>query len=158
MGESIQSYENNLSKASQPVLTNSKMPRDLKERSGDAMPPLTKSPDPVDEQTPGGIEDEGTLRDILSQRNEKRDELHPYTQTLKLSDIESCILVEDETFPPQERCTREKVSHSTISRNERKMTPTCLGDMLVIHFCRMRCLILPFSCCVLLMPSLRRAT
>lgn len=91
------------------------MPRDLQneraaEGAHEEMAPLTKSPDPVDEQIPGGLEDEDQLINILSQTNEKRDKIHPYVQTLSLSDIESCILLEDETFPPQERCTREKVS------------------------------------------------
>ena len=91
------------------------MPRDLTKEAeqSDTLPELTKSPESTDDgQIPGGIEDEGTLVDILSQRNEKRDEIHPYTQTLSLSDIDSCVRLEEETFPPQERCTREKVSHS----------------------------------------------
>ena len=57
-------------------------------------------------------DEDSMFRDIM-QRNtagtSKRDELHPYTQTLSLSDIESCIRLEEETFPPNERCTREKV-------------------------------------------------
>lgn len=36
--------------------------------------------------------------------------LHPYTQQLTLADVESCYILEEATFPPQERCTREKVS------------------------------------------------
>lgn len=40
----------------------------------------------------------------------KRDKVHPYTQSLTLADIESCILLENATFPENERCTREKVS------------------------------------------------
>lgn len=104
------------------------MPRDLKtqaaaEGSHEEMAPLTKSPDPADDQMPGGIEDEDQLIDILSQSNQKRDELHPYIQTLNLSDIESCIRVEDETFPPQERCTREKVSLSVyLSRSTSRLS------------------------------------
>lgn len=76
--------------------------------------------------------------DELGQSNAKRDPLHPYTQTLSLSDIESCIRLEDAAFPPQERCTREKVS--LLSQN----TPFsgCV-DMLVIRSRGMRCLLLP---------------
>ena len=76
--------------------------------------------------------------DELGQSNAKRDPLHPYTQTLSLSDIESCIRLEDAAFPPQERCTREKVS--LLSQN----TPSsgCV-DMLVIRSRGMRCLLLP---------------
>lgn len=83
------------------------MPRELKPIADESVAPtLTKSPEALDDEMPEG---EMTIEDILAQQNPKRDELHPYTQTLKLSDIESCILIENETFPPQERCTREKV-------------------------------------------------
>ncbi|KAI5366237.1 Putative GNAT domain, acyl-CoA N-acyltransferase [Septoria linicola] len=49
--------------------------------------------------------------DELGQSNEKRDPLHPYTQTLSLSDIESCVRLEDAAFPPQERASREKFQY-----------------------------------------------
>ena len=95
------------------------MPRDLSEYSkkppADSMPELTKSPEETEERAPGGIEYEQSMIDDMSQRNEKRDELHPYTQTLKLSDIDACVRLEEETFPPQERCTREKVSAFRLS-------------------------------------------
>lgn len=96
------------------------MPRDLeaiaKDKTLDDMPELTKSPEDMDEkerQGPMDVGDEyegGLLFSQLSQRNEKRDELHPYTQTLSMSDLESCVRVEEEAFPPHERATREKVS------------------------------------------------
>ena len=103
------------------------MPRELapiaKEDDLQGMPQLTKSPEQVDETGEGegatglhfGLgmgseEDEEAMIAALAQKNEKRDELHPYTQTLKLSDVDSCVLLESETFPPHERCTREKVS------------------------------------------------
>lgn len=38
------------------------------------------------------------------------EKLHPYTQQLTVADVESCAILEELTFPPQERCTREKVS------------------------------------------------
>ena len=95
------------------------MPRDLqavaKEDTLQGMPELTKSPEEVD-RTTMSAEDEGTMFDQLANRNEKLDELHPYTNTLKLSDIESCVRLEEETFPPQERCTREKVSLLVLKR------------------------------------------
>lgn len=47
-----------------------------------------------------------------AQQNSKRDDVHPYTQTLTLSDVESCVILEEAAFPPQERATREKVSQS----------------------------------------------
>lgn len=38
-------------------------------------------------------------------------QLHPFAQMLTINDIESCITLEDATFPPNQRCTREKVGH-----------------------------------------------
>ena len=96
------------------------------------MPELTKSPEETEERAPGGIEYEQSMIDDMSQRNEKRDELHPYTQSLKLSDIDACVRLEEETFPPQERCTREKVSAFFRSRLA-TTTAACHCDMLVLH-------------------------
>jgi hypothetical protein len=112
-----------------PLLTPTPaMPRDLnaiaKDQSApDDMPELTKSPDDLSPKEASGrpatatidAEDEdgmleGSLFSQISQRNEKRDELHPYCQTLKPSDVESCTRLEEEAFPPHERATREKVS------------------------------------------------
>ncbi|KAL9123971.1 MAG: hypothetical protein Q9217_006650, partial [Psora testacea] len=36
------------------------------------------------------------------------NELHPYVQTLSLSNLESCIALENAIFPENERCSREK--------------------------------------------------
>jgi len=41
----------------------------------------------------------------------KRDDLHPYTQSLSINDIDSCTKLEEETFPPDERATREKFEY-----------------------------------------------
>ena len=91
------------------------MPRGLqalKEDTLQGMPELTKSPDEDEhlESSAMNMEDEDDIINALSQRNSKRDELHLFVQSLTLSDIESCIRLEDATFPPNERCTREKVS------------------------------------------------
>jgi hypothetical protein len=96
------------------------MPRDLetlaKQNPLNDMPELTKSPDDIQGQQ-ASMDDEnempeGGLFSQLAQRNEKRDALHPYVQTLSPSDVESCVRLEEEAFPPQERATREKVSLS----------------------------------------------
>lgn len=39
----------------------------------------------------------------------EKDNLHPYVQTLSLSNLESCVALENAVFPDQERCSREKV-------------------------------------------------
>jgi hypothetical protein len=100
------------------------MPRDLeaiaKEDTLQGMAPITKSPETMedkDKMTLIDMDDEEAMINALSQRNEKRDELHPYTQTLSLTDVESCVQLEEATFPPHERCTREKVSHFVQSIN-----------------------------------------
>jgi hypothetical protein len=46
----------------------------------------------------------------------KRNQVHPYTQTLTLSDVDSCVILEDLAFPPNERASRAKVSLSFPSR------------------------------------------
>ncbi|KAI9732590.1 MAG: DNA damage-inducible protein 1 [Cirrosporium novae-zelandiae] len=37
-----------------------------------------------------------------------RDALHPFVQVLALSNVEDCVKIEDEAFPANERCSREK--------------------------------------------------
>lgn len=44
----------------------------------------------------------------------ERNDLHPYVQTLSLSDLESCVALENAVFPEEERCSREKVGPSAI--------------------------------------------
>lgn len=61
----------------------------------------------------------------------ERNDLHPYVQTLSLSDLESCVALENAVFPEDERCSREKVGPST----------TCLDycqsffDRMAFHIC-----------------------
>ena len=48
-------------------------------------------------------------------KSDARNELHPYIQALSLSDLESCVALENAIFPPQERCSREKVSYTSLT-------------------------------------------
>lgn len=95
------------------------MPRDLtsfvKEDALSDMSPLGRSEQHQDQQTtqqdPPGSQDEPPMmfRDsIQAKGNQERDELHPYTQTLTLSDVDSCVILEEAAFPPHERATKEK--------------------------------------------------
>lgn len=59
-------------------------------------------------------------------------DLHPYVQTLSLMDVESCVALENATFPENERGSREKV----------------IGD----HSCNS---LLPSMVCCAWMPSLQ---
>jgi hypothetical protein len=85
----------------------------------------------------------------MSQRNEKRDELHPYCQTLKPSDVESCTRLEEEAFPPHERATREKVSLCHLlqlyfASRKRIHWATCHSDTAVVLL-GATCAVVPFS-------------
>lgn len=94
------------------------MPRDLTELAKDAvvekMSPLDRTDnangDSVQQPAVGDKPVQGTMFAAQAQINSKRDDLHPYTQTLTLNDVESCVILEEAAFPPQERATREKVS------------------------------------------------
>lgn len=80
------------------------MPRDLFNRQpADQAESLTASPDA---QTPRFGSFAEQMR--VSGANENEN-LHPYIQTLTLSDVESCVALENATFPKQERCSKEKV-------------------------------------------------
>lgn len=48
------------------------------------------------------------LRTNRAKVNERND-LHPYVQTLSLSNLESCVALENAVFSELERCAREKV-------------------------------------------------
>ena len=39
----------------------------------------------------------------------QRNDIHPYVQTLSISNLESCVALENTVFPEEERCSREKV-------------------------------------------------
>jgi hypothetical protein len=56
----------------------------------------------------------GLLGGRMMQRGRKSpgdfDHLHPFTQVLSISTVDDCVNLEAEAFPPNERCTREKVS------------------------------------------------
>lgn len=51
----------------------------------------------------------GVLRNARA-GNKDLNDLHPYVQTLSLSNLEGCVALEDATFPEHERCSREKVN------------------------------------------------
>lgn len=40
----------------------------------------------------------------------KFDNLHPFTQVLSITNVDDCVILEEEAFPPNERCSREKVT------------------------------------------------
>lgn len=99
------------------------MPTDLdalaKDQAVKDMSPLDRTENPADStkdklptQVSSNEPDQANMFAAQGQQNAKRDNVHPYTQTLTLSDVESCVILEEAAFPPQERATREKVSLS----------------------------------------------
>ncbi len=50
------------------------------------------------------------LRDSRARTNQLND-IHPYVQTLSISDLKSCVALENAVFPEHERCSREKVRY-----------------------------------------------
>ena len=46
----------------------------------------------------------------------EKDNIHPYVQTLSISNLESCVALENAIFPEQERCSREKVDKPPMRR------------------------------------------
>lgn len=90
------------------------MPRDLQSLKEDSLSGNVPSPGTTASPSPMSQEDENSMINKISETHgkSKRDELHPYTQCLTVNDVESCTKLEEATFPPEERCTKEKVSCS----------------------------------------------
>lgn len=121
------------------------MPRDLESERAtlENLPPLSTAPrigsppisaapsDPIDIPQPpptslnladGQMEgDPGDKIMLDLQREDSRSQLHPYAQTLTVSDVDSCTRLEAAAFAEGLRCTREKVGppHSTNWRYKR---------------------------------------
>ena len=45
------------------------------------------------------------------ERIKEQNNIHPYVQTLSISNLEDCVALESACFPEQERCSREKVDY-----------------------------------------------
>lgn len=91
------------------------MPRDLaamRDQILNGMPELQKSSATLDPaQTEKGSSNYEP-KDKISRDMDKQDHLakiKPYTKSLTISDVGSCLELEEATFPPEERCTKEKV-------------------------------------------------
>ena len=65
------------------------------------------------EYVPLGPEDKSDLsywfRQAPTRQPTALDELHPFTLVLTTSNVDDCMKVEEQAFPEQERCSREKV-------------------------------------------------
>lgn len=79
--------------------------------------PNLAGPDDQLSRSPEALDAEMVLRDSFGQsrfhrdmrQEARRDELNPFVQTLNPSHVESCVVVEDNAFPENERCSRQKV-------------------------------------------------
>jgi hypothetical protein len=94
----------------------------------DGSPTLSRSPESHDSTTAAPRPDHlprPTIRrdslQLFSLRNrvgadyKNLMDLHPYVQTLTVADLESCVALENSAFPPEERCSPEKVSDLRLS-------------------------------------------
>ena len=104
------------------------MPRDLAslaaERKGavDDMPPLQKGVGEHSSDTPSmaaPTESPEQTTPSPSPPEEQHtsgtyDQVKPYVQSLTMLDVESCTKLEEATFPPQERCSKDKVSRCRV--------------------------------------------
>lgn len=92
------------------------------------MPSLTSeaSLNGIDASSPSLEDKDPILRSIMQQADidmeeieddvpDSLKELHPYAQNLTLSDVDSCVQLENATFSPETRGSREKVSAALLS-------------------------------------------
>lgn len=97
------------------------MPRDLDEKEVQIAP--TENTD--ENYQPDYQPEDGSSRFVIINNgdDDQGDEghgrvlrsLHPYTRPLTISDLDSCIALENSVFSEQERCTPEKVSNRDIT-------------------------------------------
>lgn len=124
------------------------MPRDLtslvKEQAipdnSDAGEAVQKPATNTDQDKP-----QGTMFAAQAEMDAKRDDVHPYTQTLTLNDVESCVILEEAAFPPQERATREKVSQSPCLAPPNKQRCTRPPVTFRCHSAHLHALAIPLS-------------
>ena len=80
----------------------------------------------------------------------EEDNLHPYVQTLSISNLEDCVALEKAVFPENERCSREKVGvPNRVLYNSRYC-----AEPVVLHGSRPEMLLLRFGsiCSLFLFP------
>lgn len=96
------------------------MPRDLnamRDSVLSSMAELHKSPDTIDppkssagsEAAASSTEKPQAKTYRGANKQDPRGKIKPYSQSLTLSNVDSCLALEEATFPPHERCTKEKV-------------------------------------------------
>lgn len=99
-------------------------PPDRKQQVEELPPLTTESEIPRHEPScPDGINRDHTSvpEDVTGQMDgsstespDSLKELHPYSQIIGLNDLESCLKLEQASFPAHQRCSREKVRHLCI--------------------------------------------
>jgi len=111
------------------------MPRDLEQERPAPPVPFTESPNSVTterSESPAGQEERNASPTADRQRQfvlvpedkqVKPTNLHPYTRPLTISDVDSCVALENAAFTnPEERATREKFRYRLSKSGE-----LCLG-------------------------------
>jgi hypothetical protein len=125
------------------------MPRDLEQQKSAPPVPLTESPNSVatersespNQGEEGSPTTERQKQFVIipeDQYVKPPTNLHPYTRPLTISDVDSCVALEDAAFAnPEERATREKVilsAKSSTSHVARDLLPI-LEDAAASIFC-----------------------
>jgi hypothetical protein len=96
------------------------MPRDLQqlwaeatEQTLDDMPSLSEQPNGHGHQ---GEERSAAMDAELSWGREEQGPtgVRVYPKALTLSDVDACVVLEDAAFPPEQRCSREKVRPAIV--------------------------------------------
>ena len=99
-------------------------------RKDDGNPTLTRSPESQDSTSAPRQDNISrptirreslppfSLRNRLGVDYKNLIDLHPYVQTLTVADLESCVALENSAFPPEERCSAEKVSDVRLFAKE----------------------------------------
>lgn len=126
------------------------MPKDQEEESSEQSVHLTESPNRLespmkkepDESEPTDTSNyqkgPGAFTIVpKAQQYSGPTNLHPYTRPLTISDLESCVALENAAFSnPIERATREKVSFATWSRDltlRQLSAQTRFANNIIVH-------------------------
>lgn len=107
-------------------------------------------------------QDEDKMIAALSERSNQLSDLHVYTQTLSPSNIESCVVLENAAFPPEERASRQKVSSQSLCYvgGYTACGMRCLLYSSTLHFhhsqasCPLRCISGRSLCNTLIKPAM----
>lgn len=115
------------------------MPRDLEsiKQTMESMAPLTKTSHSAQDSS-AADNDPGDKLQRDMQKEDQRNQLHPFAQTLNITHLDSICNLENATFPPHEAASREKVGSILASTIALVFPPPCTmrsSSPSVVPFC-----------------------